>query len=69
VILVFWLTALFGGFGLFAARNSTVVVALVVCAASVSAAIYLILEMSDPIHGLVKVSAEPLRLTLDTLAK
>ena len=69
VVLVFWLTALFGSFGLFAPRNATVVSVLIVCALSVSASIFVILEMGDPFTGLVKVSGEPLRFTLESLGK
>ena len=43
--LVSWLAVLFTGFGLFAPRHATVVVALLACAVSLSAAIFLILEM------------------------
>jgi hypothetical protein len=40
VVLVFWLTIIFACFGLFAPRNSNVVAAFVVCALSVSGAIF-----------------------------
>ncbi len=59
-ILVFWLTITFASFGLFAPRNLTVLTALVVCALSVSSAVFLILEMDGPFDGLIKVSTEPL---------
>src|SRR4051794_21360466 len=62
--LVFWLTILFTGFGLFAPRHATVVVALLVCALSLSAAVFLILEMDRPFEGLVVVSPEPMRTAL-----
>jgi hypothetical protein len=64
VTLVFWLTILFTSFGLFAPRNATAAAALLVCALSVSAAIFLILEMDRPFDGLIKVSAEPARNAL-----
>lgn len=60
VVLVFWLAALFLGFGIFARPNGTVTAALIVCALSVSGSIYLILEMSRPFEGLIKVSSAPL---------
>jgi hypothetical protein len=60
VVLVFWLTALFLGFGLFASRNLIVVAALCVCALTVSAAIFLILDMDQPLTGVMKLSVEPL---------
>jgi hypothetical protein len=61
VVLVFWLTALFLGFGLFASRNLIVVAALCVCALTVSTAIFLILDMDQPFTGFMKLSDEPLR--------
>jgi Protein of unknown function (DUF4239) len=61
VVLVFWLTALFAGFGLFASRNPVVVAALCICALTVSTAIFLLLDMDQPLTGLMKVSIEPLR--------
>ncbi len=62
--LVFWLTILFTGFGLFAPRHATIVVALLVCAVSLSAAVFLILEMDRPFDGFITVSAEPMRRAL-----
>jgi hypothetical protein len=59
-LLVFWLTLLFVSFGLFAPRNVTVIAVLVVCALSVASAIFLILEMSRPLEGMIKVSSAPL---------
>ena len=56
VILLFWLTMLFISFGLFSPRNATVVTVLFICACSVSAAIFLVLEMSRPLAGTIKVS-------------
>jgi hypothetical protein len=69
VVLVFWLAALFGSFGLFAPRNGTVIAVLCVSALSVSGAILLILEMNQPFQGLVKVSSAPLRFTLAHLGQ
>lgn len=69
VVLVFWVTTLFVSFGMFAPRNATVIVVLVVCALSVSTAIYLILEMSQPLEGLIKVSSAPLRKALEHLGR
>jgi hypothetical protein len=62
--LVFWLTILFIGFGVFAPRHATVVVALLVCAVSLSAALFLILEMDRPFDGLITVSSQPMRSAL-----
>jgi len=69
VVLVLWLCMLFAGFGLFAPRNATVLLAFVLCAVAVSSALFLILEMNHPFHGLIKVSSEPLRYALSQLGQ
>ena len=61
VILVLWLVVLFVSFGLFAPPNSVVIAALIVCALSVSGAIFLILELAGPFDGLIQISSAPLR--------
>jgi hypothetical protein len=68
-VLVFWLTALFISFGLFAPRNGTGVASLLISALSVSGAIFLILEMYAPYAGLIQVSRAPLRAALAQLGK
>ena len=69
VVLVFWLSMIFLAFGLLSPRNATVVVTLLVCALSVSGAIFLLLELEQPLQGLMKVSSEPLRQGLEHLAR
>jgi hypothetical protein len=64
VVLVFWLAALFFSFGLFAPVNATVIVSFFVSALSVSAAIFLIVEMYSPYSGLIQISSAPLRAAL-----
>jgi hypothetical protein len=59
--MVFWLTAIFTSFGLFALKNPAVITTLIVCALSVSGAIYLILELDSPFTGLMRISEAPLR--------
>lgn len=60
VILLCWLTITFASFGLFAPRNATVLLVLLVCALSVASAVFLLLELDDPFGGLLKVSGAPL---------
>jgi Protein of unknown function (DUF4239) len=69
VILVFWLTAIFISFGLFAPRNATVITALFVAGLSVSGAIFLILEMYAPFGGLIEISSASLRKGLAQLGQ
>ena len=67
IILVGWLMALFFSFGLFAPRNGTVIASLFVAALSVSAAVFLIVELYSPYGGLIEVSSAPLRAALSQL--
>jgi hypothetical protein len=69
VTLIFWLAAIFCSFGLLAPRNATVVATLCLCALSVSAAIFLVLEMYSPFTGVVRISSAPLRSALTHLEK
>lgn len=69
IVLVFWLTILFVSFGLFAPSNATVITMLLVCALSVSGAIYLILELDQPFEGLLRISSAPLRDALGRLGQ
>ena len=69
VVLLFWLTMLHIGFGLLAPRNATVIAALVISALSVSGAMFLILEMYQPLNGMIKVSSAPFRKALEHLGR
>jgi hypothetical protein len=69
VLLIFWLTLLFVSFGLYAPRNFTVSSVLFVCALSVASAIFLILEMSHPLDGYIKVSSAPLLKALEMIGQ
>jgi hypothetical protein len=66
-VLVFWLAIIFASFSLFARLNPTLVAALVVFALSASAALFLILEMSEPFAGLMQIPSAPLRNALAPL--
>jgi hypothetical protein len=67
IVVVFWLTALFTSFGLFAPRNTIVIASMFVSALSVSAAILIILELYNPYGGLIQISSAPLRAALGHL--
>jgi hypothetical protein len=64
VVLTLWATILFASFGLFAPRNATVLVVLLVCALSIAAAVLMILELGHPFGGLIRISSAPARATL-----
>jgi hypothetical protein len=61
IVLTFWLIVLFASFGLLGPPNGTVVASLLVSALSVSGATFLILELSEPFDGLLRVSSVPLQ--------
>ena len=56
VAVVFWLSILFLGLGLFCPNNHTVLIMLILCSVSVSVAIFLVNDMSHPFKGLITVS-------------
>ena len=64
ILMVFWLVMIFGVFGLTSPRNRVVYAALLMCAVSVSSAIYLILDLDKPLDGLINVSSAPMRSAL-----
>jgi hypothetical protein len=66
-LVTFWLTLLFASFGLFAPRNSTSAVALVLCALAVSGAVEMILELEQPFDRLVRISPVPMRNAVQEL--
>ena len=69
IVLVLWLAVIFTSFGLFAPFNATVVSSLFVSALSVSAAIFLILEMYTPYTGVMQISNAPLHAALAQLGQ
>jgi hypothetical protein len=68
-VLAFWLIIIFASFSLFASLNATVFVSLSLFAMSASCAIFLILELSEPFIGLLKISSAPLLNALPPLAQ
>ena len=69
VVLVCWISVIFVSFGLFAPPNGTVVAVLLVCALSIAASIFLIVEMGQPFEGLLKISSAPLHYALSHLGE
>jgi hypothetical protein len=69
VVVVFWLSILFMSFGLFAPRNATAIVTLVVGALSVAGALFLVLELDHPFAGVIQISEAPLRHALAILGQ
>jgi hypothetical protein len=69
VVLVAWLAIIFVTFGLYAPPNATVVSILIVCALSIAGAIFLILELDQPVGGWIRISTAPLRNALAQLGQ
>jgi hypothetical protein len=68
-VLIVWFTVIFIGFGLLTPRNTTVTVSLCVLAASISAAVFLLLELYTPFSGVLRVSDAPLRTAVGLLGR
>jgi hypothetical protein len=66
-LVVFWLALLFGSFGLFAPRNFTSALVLVLCTAAVSAAVEMILELEQPFGGVLHISSVAMREAVERL--
>jgi hypothetical protein len=62
--LLCWLTITFTIFGMLSPGNATVRTVFLVCALSVGSAVFLILEMDDPFHGLMRVRGGPIHFAL-----
>jgi hypothetical protein len=58
---------LFAGFSLMAPANATTLASLVICALSVSGAIFLILELDQPFSGIMVIQSDSLRNALPPL--
>ena len=66
-VLMLWMIVLFAGFSLMAPANATTLASLVICALSVSGAIFLILELDQPFSGIMVIRSEPLINALPAL--
>jgi len=68
-VLTFWLAMIFMSFAIFAPANTTVIATLLICALSISGAMFLILELDTPFAGLIRISSAPLRDALALLGQ
>jgi hypothetical protein len=66
-VLLLWIIVLFAGFSLMAPANATPVTFLVICALSVSGAVFLILELDQPFAGIMLIPADALLNALPSL--
>jgi hypothetical protein len=56
-----WLVMIFAVFGLSSPRNAVVYATMLLCALSISSAVFMILELDGPLSGWIVVSSQPLR--------
>jgi hypothetical protein len=69
IVLILWLAAMFTSFGLFARRNAVAVAVMFVGALSLSASIFLIEELNNPLKGSMTISRAPLNTALGQLGQ
>ncbi len=67
VILLCWLGLLFTTFALFAPRNGTAITVLLICALSMSSALFLIHDLNQVPNGLIRLSPAPLQKALELM--
>ena len=67
VILLCWLGLLFTTTGLFAPRNGTAITVLLICAFSMSSALFLIHDLNRAPNGLIRLSPAPLQKALELM--
>ena len=63
-MVIFWLSVVFASFGYSAPRNRLVIINFVLCAVSISGAIFIIVKLADPFGGVIAISPQPLQITL-----
>lgn len=69
VMLAVWLSLVLVSFGLFAPRNATVLASLFLSALSVSGALFLIMELDQPLKGMIRIPSTPMRRAIDQLGR
>ncbi len=67
VVVILWMTLAFASLGYNAPRNRVVIATMLLAAASMSAAIFIIMELNGPFDGLLKVSPRPVQEAVATL--
>lgn len=65
-ILVSWIVAIFISFGLNAPLNGTVVAAFLICSMAIGGSVFLILEMDQPLSGVIRISSWPIENVLSS---
>jgi hypothetical protein len=68
LVLIFWLAVVFASYSLFVEPSRTVIAALLVFALSISSALFLVADLSQPFVGLMQLPKEQLRRALGPLS-
>ncbi|HUB44468.1 MAG TPA: hypothetical protein VMB73_05740 [Acetobacteraceae bacterium] len=66
-MLVFWLMVIFLALGLAAPRNRLALVGILLCAISLSSAVFVIADLSRPYRGLMAISSHDMRVALERM--
>ena len=69
IVLVTWLAIIFAAFGICGPRNYTTIGALLVCSLCASGAIFLILEMDQPLDGFIRIPGTALQEAVTHLGR
>lgn len=67
MILLCWLGLLFTTVAFFAPRNGTAITVLLICALSMSSALFLIHDLNQVPNGLIRLSPAPLQKALELM--
>jgi len=69
VIVVFWFAVLFAVFTMLAPGNATATSFMIFCTVAVAGGVLLVLDMSQPFDGLIRISREPMETALGLLGR
>jgi hypothetical protein len=69
LLVLFWFVIIFASFGLFAPRNITAIVAILLCSIGVGSAIRIITELQEPFGGIISISNTPLIYALEVIGR
>lgn len=69
ITVAFWLAIIFLCFGVVAPPNTTTALALTAAALSVAGAVFMMLELDQPLGGMIRISSEPMNLAVHQLAE
>jgi hypothetical protein len=69
LVLMFWLTIVFGSLGLSAPRNALTYTTIMLGALAIASAVFMILDLNTPFSGSLVVSSQPMRDALAHLSQ